>query len=112
MPFGLCTSPTYFQKYINEVFRELTKEGVIAVYMDDVIVSSINIQDGLSRLKLVLETAAKHGLSFNCKKCQLLKSKVNYLGHIVEDGKVAPSEEKTNAVKHFPKPTCVPYKVF
>lgn len=36
MPFGLCTSPAYFQKYVN-VFRELTKEGIVAIYMDDLI---------------------------------------------------------------------------
>lgn len=107
MPFGLSTSPAYFQKYINAVFRNLSAEGIVAIYMDDLIVSSINMQDGLARLKLVLETAAKYGLSFNWEKCQLLKSKVNYLGHIVEDGKITPSEEKTDAVRHFPNPTNV-----
>jgi len=105
MPFGLCTSPAYFQKYINAVFRDLTAERIVAVYMDDLIVPSIDMQEGLSRLRLVLNTAAEYGLSFNWKKCQLLKSKVNYLGYIIENGKIAPSQEKTDAVKHFPKPT-------
>jgi len=84
MPFGLCTSPAYFQKYINAVFRDLTAERIVAVYMDDLIVPSIDMQEGLSRLKLVLKTAAEYGLPFNWKKCQLLKSKVNYLGHYRE----------------------------
>jgi len=107
MPFGLSTSPAYFQKYVNAVFHELTTKKIVAVYMDDVIIPSTNIRDGLSHLKLVLETAAKHGLSFNWKKCQLLKSRVNYLGYVIENGEITPSEEKTKAVKHFPTPTNV-----
>jgi len=75
--------------------------------MEDLIVPSADVRDGLSRLKLILETSTDYGLSINWKKCQLLKSKINYLGHIVENGKIAPSKEKTDAVKHFPKPTNV-----
>jgi len=104
MPFDLCTSLPYFQKYVNAVFRDLTAERVVAVYMDDLIVSSIDMQEGLSRLKL--NTAAKYGLSFNWKKFQLLlKSKINYLGYVIEDGKIASFQDKTDAVKHFSKPT-------
>lgn len=41
------------------------------------------------------------------EKCQILKSKVYYLGHVIENGRITPSNEKTNAVKHFMKPTNV-----
>lgn len=37
-------------------------------------------------------------------KCQFLQKKINFLGHIIEDGKVRPSEEKTKPVKNFPVP--------
>lgn len=67
MPFGLCTSPAYFQKYINAVFRELTAAKIVAIYMDDLIIPSVDISEGLSRLELVLKTASEHGLSFNWK---------------------------------------------
>lgn len=43
-------------------------------------------------------------MSFNWKKCQLLKTKVYYLEYIIENEKVTSSDEKTDAVKHFPKP--------
>ncbi|EFN76051.1 Diacylglycerol kinase theta [Harpegnathos saltator] len=86
------------------LFHDLTIRGIIAFYMDDLIIPSIDLQDGLSRLKL-LKMASEHGLLFNWKKCQMLKSKVEYLEHIIESEKVTPSDEKTNAVKHFPKPT-------
>ncbi|XP_014485468.1 PREDICTED: uncharacterized mitochondrial protein AtMg00860-like [Dinoponera quadriceps] len=55
---------------------------IVTIYMNDLIIPSINLQDGLSRLKLVLETAR----------------------HVVENGNITLSDKKTYAVKHFPKP--------
>jgi ribonuclease HI len=107
MPFGLSTSPAYFQKYVNAVFRKLTAKRIVAIYMDDLIIPSVNVREGLSRLKLVFKTATRYGVSFNWKKCQLLKSKVDYLGYVIGNGRIAPSEEKTDAVRHFPKPTSI-----
>src|SRR5580765_567162 len=69
--------------------------------MDDLIVLSNNYEDGLDRLRMVFETASKAGLNINWKKCCFLKRRVEFLGHIIEDGTVRPSERKTEAVKRF-----------
>ncbi|XP_029178535.1 uncharacterized protein K02A2.6-like [Nylanderia fulva] len=37
MPFGLSTSPAYFQKYVNAVFADLVAKNVVSIYMDDVV---------------------------------------------------------------------------
>lgn len=104
MPFGLCTSPAYFQKFINAVFRELVTAGLIAIYMDDVVIPSRNYREGIELLKRVVESASQYGLEINWRKCQFLNTKIKYLGFWIENGKITPSEEKTDAVKHFPKP--------
>lgn len=106
-PFGFCNSPAYFFRYIHAVFRELIKEGIVVVYIDDFVIPSDNVKEGVEKLRLVLKVASEYGLKFNWHKCQFLKKKINYLGHVVENGKVSPSEDKTNAVKHFPKPNNV-----
>lgn len=72
--------------------------------MDDLIVLSNNYKDGLERLRTIFETASKAGLSINWKKCCFLKRRVEFLGYIIEDGTVRPSERKTEAVKHFAEP--------
>ncbi|GFX29540.1 retrovirus-related Pol polyprotein from transposon 17.6 [Trichonephila clavipes] len=41
------------------------------------------------------------------KKCQFLRRKVEFLGHVVENGTIRPSIAKTIAVKKFPVPTTV-----
>ncbi|GBM14591.1 Pro-Pol polyprotein [Araneus ventricosus] len=50
VPFGLCNSPSIFQRFINHVFRDLLKEGIVIIYMDDIIIPSIDELDGLKRL--------------------------------------------------------------
>ncbi|XP_017467881.1 PREDICTED: uncharacterized protein K02A2.6-like [Rhagoletis zephyria] len=107
VPFGLCNSPPVFQRYINAVFRDAIREGIVLTYMDDLIVISADYVDGLERLKRVLGIASIAGLDINLEKCQFLTRRVEFLGHIIEDGMVKPSETKIEAVKHFPKPTTV-----
>lgn len=104
VPFGLCNSPSVFQRFINAVFRELVGKGIVLIYMDDLIVLSNDETTGLKNLRIVLEVAGQAGLSINWKKCCFLQRKVEFLGHIVEDGTIRPSERKVKAVMCFPEP--------
>jgi hypothetical protein len=75
--------------------------------MDDLIIPSDNVEtveSGIINLRKVLLTASEAGLIVNWKKCCLLKSRVEFLGHVIEDGRVRPSDRKTEAVKRFPEP--------
>ncbi|GFT80983.1 retrovirus-related Pol polyprotein from transposon 17.6 [Trichonephila clavipes] len=104
VPFGLCNSPSVFQRFINHVFRDLLKEGIVIIYMDDIIIPSSDELDELNRLTRVLKTASEYGLELNLKKCNFLKSKIEFLGHIIEKGTIKPSLDKTKAVQNFPEP--------
>lgn len=103
-PFGFCNSPRVFQRYINEVFRELMNKNIVLLYMDDIIVLSKNKTEAMDRITQVLHCAAAAGLDINWKKCRFLQSKIEYLGHIIEDGKIIPSPDKTKAVIGFREP--------
>ncbi|GFT71756.1 retrovirus-related Pol polyprotein from transposon 17.6 [Trichonephila clavipes] len=104
VPLGLCNSPSVFQRFINHVFRDLLKEGVVIIYMDDIIIPSLDELDGLNRLTRGLKNASEYGLELNFKKCNFLKSKIEFLGHIIEKGTIKPSLDKTKAVLNFPEP--------
>ncbi|GFT33556.1 transposon Tf2-6 polyprotein [Trichonephila clavipes] len=65
--------------------------------MDDLIIPSADEEEGLRKLRTVFEVASKYGLEIQFKKCQFLKRKVEFLGHIVENGTVSPSLSKTQA---------------
>ena len=104
VPFGLCNSPAVFQEFINAVFKDLIAKGIVLTYMDDSIIPSHNIEQAVESLADVLEVACQAGLQISWKKCQFLFTKIEYLGHIVENGTVRLSEYKTKAVMKFPIP--------
>lgn len=104
-PFGLCNSPAVFQRYISYIFRDLTRQGIAMYYMDDLIILSKDEKEGIERLEKVLQVARDYGLEIKKKKCQILKTRVEFLGFIIENGTVQPSEAKTTAISRFPKPT-------
>lgn len=59
-------------------------------------------------LKEMLNVAEQHGLNFNCyKKCYFLRTRVEFLGHIIKNGTVRPSENKVKAVVKFKQPANV-----
>ena len=107
MPFGLCNAPSVFQRFINAVFKSLIKEGICFIYIDDIIIPAPNYDENVSRLKRVFETASEYGLEINKRKVQLMKRRIEFLGHMIEDGKVYPSPDKIKAILDYPAPTCV-----
>lgn len=104
VPFGLCNSPSSFQRFIQIIFRDLLESQTLIIYLDDIIVPSADEEEGVQKLKKIFQVAADYGLQFNFKKCNFLQRKITFLGHILENGKIRPSTFKTNAVLSFPQP--------
>jgi len=107
VPFGLCNSPSVFQRFVNAIFRDLVRRGIVLVYMDDLIVLSSDEITGLRNLGTVLGVASQAGLEISWKKCCFLQKKVEFLGHIIEGGTIRPSEWKVRAVMCFPEPRSI-----
>lgn len=74
--------------------------------MDDLIFPSNDIESGIKNLKRVLVTASEARL-INWRKCCLLQTSVEFLGRIISNGGVRPSNRKIEAVRRFPQPTNV-----
>ncbi|GBM43296.1 Retrovirus-related Pol polyprotein from transposon 297 [Araneus ventricosus] len=104
VPFGLCNSPAVFQRYINTIFRPLINDGIVLPYLDDIIILSSSFEEGIERVERVLSIASEYGLEINFNKSHFLKKRIEFLGHVVEDGKIFPSTLKTKAVLNFPEP--------
>ncbi|GBL87911.1 Retrovirus-related Pol polyprotein from transposon 297 [Araneus ventricosus] len=104
VPFGLCNSPAVFQRYINAIFRPLINDGIVLPYLDDMIILSSSFEEGIERVERVLSIASEYGLEINFNKSHFLKKRIEFLGHVIEDGKIFPSTLKTKAVLNFPEP--------
>ncbi|GBN55599.1 Retrovirus-related Pol polyprotein from transposon 297 [Araneus ventricosus] len=100
----LCNSPAVFQRYIDTIFRPLIKDGIVLPYLDDIIILSSSFEEGIERVERVLSIASEYGLEINFDKSHFLKKRIEFLGHVIEDGKIFPSTLKTKAVLNFPEP--------
>jgi len=69
VPFGITNSPAVFTSFIMAVMRNSIKNEDAVVYMDDLIISSKSIDEGVQKLKRVLKVAKGNGLRFNWSKC-------------------------------------------
>jgi hypothetical protein len=68
MTFGLKNAGATYQRAMNLIFHDLL--GVLMeVYIDDVVVESVGIEDHVTDLKLLLERMKKYGLRMNLLKC-------------------------------------------
>jgi hypothetical protein len=45
MYFGLTNSPATFQTMMNEIFQDLITEGVISVYLDNILIFTNSLED-------------------------------------------------------------------
>ncbi|GBN76984.1 Retrovirus-related Pol polyprotein from transposon 297 [Araneus ventricosus] len=93
-----------FQRYINYNFRPLINDGIVPPYLDDIIISSSSFEEGIERVGRVPSIAREYGLEINFNKFHFLKKRIEFLGHVIEDGKIFPSTLKTKAVLNFPEP--------
>lgn len=103
-PFGFANSPAVFQRFINSVFKALMYQRVVAIYLDDLSVPGKNDEDNIEKLKRVLAMAEENGLRINWRKCQFLADRITFLGFVLQNGTIKPSDEKTEAVRKFPPP--------
>ena len=104
MPFGLCNAPATFQRLMQRVLSGLEYKCCF-VYLDDVLVASKSFPDHLSHLREVFGRLKSAGLRLKPKKCDLLRDKVQFLGHVVSAAGIEPDPATTEKIEKFPKPT-------
>jgi hypothetical protein len=55
MFFGLTNSPSTFQTMMNNIFHDLIMEGVVCVYLDDILIFSKTLEEQHQVMRIVLE---------------------------------------------------------
>lgn len=60
----------------------IRKEKVI-VYMDDVLIPTVTVEQNLEILEEIMITLRKYSFELNYNKCQFLKRQIEFLGYVV-----------------------------
>lgn len=61
-------------------------------------------QEHVENLNRVFEVLKEAGARLNFTKCAFMRPSVEYLGHIIDQHGLHPTEEKVKAIKEAPKP--------
>ena len=103
LPFGIASAPALFQKAMDSILHGMS--GVL--YIDDILVPSLDTQSHLKSLDEVFQRLCNHGITVKSSKCQLLCNEDEYLGHVVTAAGVETSEHKLGAILKVPRPNNV-----
>ena len=107
MFFGMTNSPATFQGMMNEIMRDLINEEKVAVFVDDVLVGTDSEERHDEIVAEVLKQLEENDLYMKPEKCSWKTSKVNFLGVVMDQGKIEMEEEKVEGVLNWPVPKTV-----
>jgi hypothetical protein len=62
MYFGLTNSLAMFQTMMNEIFQDLITEGIVLVYLDDILIFTNSLEEHSRITHLVLDCMREHKL--------------------------------------------------
>ena len=107
MFFGLCNSPATFQAMMDDIFGDLINDCIIIVYMDDIFIFAKDTLTLTENTKEVLKRLKDNDLFLKPTKCEFNKTKVEYLGMIIEEQKISMDPGKLAGLRNWPTLTSV-----
>ena len=106
LPMGLTNACATFQRMMDKVLGDLI--GVCCfVYLDDVIVFSEDDEQHVEHVKKVVACLKSANLKIKLKKCEFAVKKIEYLSHIIQDGRITPNPKKVAHVRDMKPPKTI-----
>ena len=103
----MCNSSATLQAIMDVIFKDMIEGTLIIVYMDDILIFA-KTQEELERItKMVLQRLQDNDLFLKPKKCEFNKTKMEYLGLIIQEGQLAMDPVKVKGLSDWPTPTTV-----
>jgi hypothetical protein len=99
LPFGISSAPEHFQKrMMSQILSGI--DGVVCHGRDE--------KEHTDRLNKVLQRIQSAGATLNPAKCEFQKTKLKFLGHLIDEEGIKVDPEKTIAIEKMATPTNVP----
>ncbi len=100
MPYGLSSSSSIFQGFMNKVFREFLHRFVI-VYVENILINSRNLAKHRPHVTQVLRQLRKHHLYLKLEKCVFHRPMVKFLGYILSVDGIRMDQGKVQAIRDW-----------
>jgi hypothetical protein len=90
---------------MNDIFQDLIMEGIVCIYLDNILIFTKSIEEHHCITCLILERLHKHKLFLWHNKCEFKQTTIKYLGLIISKGKICMDLVKVAGVTEWPTPT-------
>jgi len=102
MFFGITNSPATFQIMMNDIFWDLIAEGIMVVYLDDILIFTRTEEEHVKAIRQVLQVLQENKLFLCLEKCEFCKEKIEYLGLVILENEVSMDLVKVAGVREWP----------
>ena len=97
MLFDLCNASTFWQNFINDIFREHLNDFCIA-YADDILIYNKIKKEHIEHCHWILNQLEKADLTCDIEKCEFCVQEVKYLNLIITVDEIKMNLEKIAAI--------------
>lgn len=101
MTFGLCNASQSFQRFMDQIFRDM---DYVTVYIDDICIASQNAEQHFQHVRNTFNRLRQHGLRINAAKCVFEQQQVDFLGYRISKEGISPTKDRVQAITDFKKP--------
>ena len=101
MPFGLVNAPATFSRLMRSLLRGINH---VDNYIDDILIHTPSFEEHIQTLNEVLKRLRMAGLTAKPSKCMICFEKLEFLGHVIGKGQLAPHQDKLEKIKNARRP--------
>jgi len=89
---------------MNDIFRNLIAEGIVVVYLDDILIFTKTEEEHAQAVRWVLQVLKENKLFLRLEKCEFYKQWIEYLGLVISENEVSMNPVKVAGVQEWPIP--------
>jgi len=89
---------------MNNIFRNLIAEGIVVVYLDDILIFTKMEEEHTQVVRQMLQVLKENKLFLCPEKCEFYKQWIEYLGLVILKNKVSIDLVKVTGVREWPTP--------
>ena len=92
---------------MDAIFEDLIDSCIVIIYMDDIFLFAKTLEELTTNTKKVLLQLRENDLYLKPGECEFCKTKIEWLGMIIEEGKISMDPGKLKGITEWPAPETV-----
>ena len=102
MPFGGKNAPAFCNRNLHKCLEDIQN---CEKFFDDINIHGVSWQQHNMCLRRVFEKLRQHKIKLSRDKCVFGAEEIEFLGHVLGNGRIKPQSAKLKAIVEYPQPT-------